>query len=254
MLPTSPSPTASTPVIPQPALGLWSALLILGLWGTSLVTFVFLIDWSERSLLWMGLAVLWQTFLYTGLFITAHDAMHGVVLPTNLRLNHCIGAIAVLLFALFDYQQLLTKHWQHHKAPASDRDPDYHAPDRDGFWQWYLHFMGNYSTWSSMLGFTAIFNGLTLGLQLPRFNLVVFWILPSILSSLQLFYFGTYLPHRRPPEGYRDRHRTRSYRFGYLLSFLACYHFNYHEEHHRYPHLRWWQLPAASLERDAARL
>ena len=201
----------------------------------------------------MGPAILWQTFLYTGLFITAHDAMHGVVLPTNLRLNHLIGAVAVMLFALFDYQKLLTKHWQHHRDPASDRDPDYHAPGRGGFWQWYLQFMWNYSTWGSMLGFTAIFNGLTLGLQFSRFDLIAFWILPSILSSLQLFYFGTYLPHRCPPEGYRDRHRTRSYRFRYFLSFLACYHFNYHEEHHRYPHLRWWQLPAASLERDAVR-
>ena len=211
------------------------------------MTFVFLLDWSRLSPGWIAPAVLWQMFLYTGLFITAHDAMHGVVVPQHPRWNHRIGAIAVKLFALFDYQQLLEKHWQHHQDPASVRDPDYHAPDQDGFWQWYFNFMWNYSTWGSMLGFTLIFNGLTLGLQFPRFNLIVFWILPSILSSLQLFYFGTYLPHRRPQGGYRDRLRTRSYRFRYFLSFLACYHFNYHEEHHRYPYLRWWQLPAASL-------
>jgi beta-carotene ketolase (CrtW type) len=78
---------------------------------------------------------------------------------------------------------------------------------------------------------------------LPR--LLLFWTLPLLLSSLQLFLFGTYLPHRRAPGRSSDRHRAVSLVWPELLSFLACYHFGYHWEHHCHPHLPWFRLPAA---------
>jgi beta-carotene/zeaxanthin 4-ketolase len=45
-------------------------------------------------------------------------------------------------------------------------------------------------------GIGAIFSILHWGLQAPLPNLFLFWILPIVLSSMQLFFFGTYLPHR----------------------------------------------------------
>lgn len=50
-----------------------------------------------------------------GLFITAHDAMHGVVCRSNPCLNKAIGRIAVACYAWFDYATLHEKHWQHHR-------------------------------------------------------------------------------------------------------------------------------------------
>jgi beta-carotene/zeaxanthin 4-ketolase len=44
------------------------------------------------------LLILAHTHLFTGLFITAHDAMHGTV-SSNKKLNEGIGWLASALFA-----------------------------------------------------------------------------------------------------------------------------------------------------------
>jgi beta-carotene ketolase (CrtW type) len=72
----------------------------------------------------------------------------------------------------------------------------------------------------------------------------LFCVLPLLLSSLQLFLVGTYLPHRGQGEGPEaDRHRSISLALPEGLSLLACYHFGYHREHHQAPQLAWHQLP-----------
>jgi beta-carotene/zeaxanthin 4-ketolase len=65
------------------------------------------------------------------------------------------------------------------------------------------------------------------------------------MSSFQLFLFGTFLPHREPINGYVNDCHSTSTSFSEFWSFISCYHFGYHEEHHDLPHLAWWQLPAA---------
>jgi beta-carotene ketolase (CrtW type) len=72
----------------------------------------------------------------------------------------------------------------------------------------------------------------------------IFWVLPLVLSSLQLFLFGTYLPHRGGDAGPSGRHAVRSLGYPHLLSLLACYHFGYHAEHHAHPAVPWFRLPA----------
>jgi beta-carotene ketolase (CrtW type) len=68
---------------------------------------------------------------------------------------------------------------------------------------------------------------------------------PALLSTLQLFVFGTWLPHRPHADApFADRHRARSQRWPTWLSLLTCYHFGYHWEHHAHPHVPWWRLPA----------
>ncbi len=60
---------------------------------------------------------------------------------------------------------------------------------------------------------------------------------------LQLFYFGTYLPHRGSPA---SRHSARSNDWPYWLSLISCFHFGAcHEEHQAFPNLAWWELPRA---------
>ena len=187
---------------------------------------------------------LFQTFLFTGLFITAHDAMHGAVCRHYRRLNAAIGVLAVQLYALFSYKKLWHKHWEHHRHVATPHDdPDFHDGEHTDFARWYFHFLKNYIGWKQVVGMAIAFNVLHHLLHIPLATLLLFWVLPSLLSTVQLFYFGTYLPHREPEGGYTNRHRSTSNAFGTLLSFLTCYHFGYHYEHHEFPAVPWWRLP-----------
>ncbi len=223
--------------------GLVIALIIVIAWVISLV-FLLTRNLHEFLTSLIPLAIIWQVFLYTGLFITAHDAMHGAVFTANRKINNAIGTFVVFIYALFSYQNLLTKHWDHHKYPASHKDPDFHDGIHKNFFQWYYRFIKNYLDWKQILGIAIIFNVLLHLFHIPIPNLLLFWVTPSILSTFQLFYFGTFLPHRETKEGYRDKYQARSIRFPVFLSFLTCYHFGgFHWEHHAYPNVAWWNLP-----------
>jgi len=222
--------------------GILIAVAIIGIWAISLM-FLLSLNISNLPILWMLPAILWQTFLYTGLFITAHDAMHGVVFPNHPKINHFVGRITVLLYAAFSYNKLLKKHWLHHHKPATELDPDFHNGKHKNFFSWYFHFMKGYWSWTQIIGLVVIFHVLHHILHIPEDNLTLFWVIPPILSSFQLFYFGTFLPHREPEEGYSNIHCAQSNSLPVFWSFITCYHFGYHQEHHEYPHVPWWHLP-----------
>ena len=223
------------------AAGLFIALIVAGTWGYTLF-FLLSLDIPEQP--WLILpGIFLQTFLYTGLFITAHDAIHGTVIRRHPAVNRVVGAFCLFVYALFPYERVRRKHFLHHRFPASDRDPDYHDGRHRGFLSWYMHFLGNYITWWQIAGMAAVFNILHHLLFVPAANLILFWVIPSLLSTVQLFYFGTYLPHREKGTPLADRYRARSSGYGLLRSFLTCYHFGYHWEHHRFPDTPWWRLP-----------
>lgn len=222
--------------------GIIIACLIMGIWLVSEVLLLS-VNINKISVWWLVTAILWQTFIYTGLFITAHDAMHGLVFPQNIKINNLIGKITVILYGLFSYNQLLKKHCLHHKYPATALDPDFHDGKHKSFFAWYFHFMKGYSNWQQIIAMAVVLTALTLLLHIPIINLALFWCIPSILSSLQLFYFGTFLTHREPTGGYTNSHRAESTYFSTFWSFITCYHFGYHQEHHEYPHVPWWKLP-----------
>ncbi len=226
--------------------GVLIAAAVLLAWCSALV---FALSADIAALGWTSVPLaLLVTFLYTGLFITAHDAMHGTVAPQHPRLNRAIGGLATLLYALFSFRVLLRKHHEHHARPASGEDPDYHDGTHRSLTRWYLHFFFTYVTWKQLLGMAVLYNALKYLAGVPDANLLLFWALPAIVSTFQLFYFGTYLPHRETPEPYREPHRARSNDYGVLLSFLTCYHFGYHEEHHIHPGIPWWRLPEMRRE------
>jgi beta-carotene/zeaxanthin 4-ketolase len=180
------------------------------------------------------LAVLLQMHLYTGLFITAHDAMHGVV-TTHKKLNHVTGWIAAILFSYNFYWKLFPKHHEHHRYVATDHDPDYHASEQ--FLPWYLSFIRQYVTIWQILLMAVTYN--ILKLFLPYENLILYWMVPALLSTLQLFYFGTYLPHKGESN---NKHHSSSQSKNHLWAFLSCYFFGYHFEHHDSPGTPWWRL------------
>ena len=212
-------------------LGVLVATLVVGSWITVIIL---LMQWPVHfgnPLLYVFILV--QMHLYTGLFITAHDAMHGTV-SSNRTLNNAVGHICTMLYAVFWYPKLYTKHHLHHNHVHSASDPDYH---KGSFLAWYTRFIRNYlSIWQVVI-MAVLFN--VLKLWIPQINLLLFWVLPSLLSTLQLFYFGTYLPHK----GNHDNiYHSGSQQRNHLAAFFSCYFFGYHYEHHHSPATPWWRL------------
>jgi beta-carotene ketolase (CrtW type) len=219
---------------PHKNTGLLIASCIIGLWAVTLSFLLFQYKVNFYSLL-TYIFVLIQTHLFTGLFITAHDSMHGVV-SANKTINKFIGHLCTALFVFNSYKRLFPKHHEHHRFVKSDHDPDYYEGN---FFTWYFHFMKQYVTiWQIVLA--AITYNLLI-LLAPESNVIVFWVIPSLLSTLQLFYFGTYQPHKGEHDS-GNIHRSHSQKKNHLLAFLTCYFFGYHYEHHHSPGTPWWKL------------
>jgi beta-carotene/zeaxanthin 4-ketolase len=228
-------------------------MTIVGIWIISLWS-CFQIQIETTHPIWLLCLVGWQTWIYTGLFITAHDAMHGSIYPSP-KLNRAIGQLCLWLYAGFDYSLLASKHHLHHQYPASERDPDFHNGNAPNFSSWYKHFVCEHLSWGQVLNLVLMFGVYAIVCQYDRAtpllwrlpNLLLFWVIPSLLSSLQLFYFGTFLPHREPPEGYQNLHRAQTIARSSWWSLISCYHFGYHQEHHESPQIPWWQLDRQKL-------
>lgn len=224
--------------------GVAIALLIITIW---VISFGFLLNsvYVEQTYsYWVVVAILWQTFLCTGLFITAHDAMHGSILPKHHQINYFIGSLALLLYGFFSYDQLLKKHSQHHDSPASESDPDFHNGKHKNAIAWYICFMQRYWSWRRLTALLLTYLSMHILWNIAYANLILFSAVPAILSSIQVFYFGTFLPHQEPIDGYKNLSRAQSIYRPFLWSFLTCYHFGYHQEHHTYPSIPWWKLPS----------
>lgn len=233
----------------QAAIGLGLGALLFSLWLALHIYGVFLLRWNLSGFLLAPAVIAIQTWLYVGLFIVAHDAIHGTLAPGRPRLNRAIGQVLVGLYAGFRFHRLAAGHFQHHRAPGSESDPDFHAGSPRRFGPWFVKFFRTYFGWPEFaLLFTwFVLYAWVLGASLP--NLILFWGLPSILSAFQLFVFGTWLPHRHGGEPFVDEHHARSSHLGWWASLITCFHFGYHHEHHTQPHLPWWRLPEA-VRRD----
>lgn len=228
----------------QTALGLALAALVLGGWVATHVYGVFLLRLEGLAWMLAPFLVAGQCWLNVGLFIVAHDAMHGSLAPFRPRLNRAIGRLCLALYAGFSFDRLITSHFDHHKYSGTERDPDFHAGGPRHFWPWYLAFVRRYFGWGNFAVLTVLLALYLFVFRVSPANALLFWAVPAILSSLQLFYFGTYLPHRHEDAPFGDRHNARSSDFPPVLSLLTCYHFGYHHEHHEAPHVPWWRLPA----------
>jgi len=218
-------------------MGLLIALSVISLWVAHLVYLLAFVQVSFTSP-WMLVHIAVQTYLYTGLFITAHDAMHGQVSP-NPKVNNAVGHLSTRLFAALSYSRLCAKHRLHHQFPGEAGDPDYCMYSQN-FWRWWFSFLKNYvSIWQFVI-LAIVFN--VLQIWIHQLNLILFWILPSVLATFQLFYFGTYRPHRLPHTKSMMPHRSRTQRGPHLWAMLSCYFFGYHFEHHESPRTPWWRL------------
>lgn len=197
-------------------------------------------------------AVVLRTLAQTGLFIVGHDAMHGVLLPERPRWNARLGAACLGLYAGLGYGRCHRNHLRHHRQEATPGDPDFHPDPSAGPLRWYRRFMGGYLGLGQMarllLGWlllaVLLHGGAGLGWIQAGHNVLLFCTLPLLLSSLQLFAVGTYLPHRRQRFG---SGAATSLDLPVWASLVACYHFGYHKEHHEAPTLPWFALPRQRL-------
>lgn len=242
--------------------GMFLAAVILASWIASLLLLL-VVDPSTIPIVGIIFAVFVRTFLHTGLFVIGHDAMHDSLLPNNRRINQWMGAIAVGLYASISYPKCCINHQKHHRHPGQIQDPDFHDGIHTHPLCWYLKFLQEYVTVSSLLrcvtGWGLLLWMLSQVFQIFWVSIVLFVVLPFVLSSVQLFVFGTYLPHRgdqrhqmpdSPLQGDRSPHLQS--RWGlWLWSFFTCYHFGYyHQAHHQFPNIPWYQLPAAQARAD----
>jgi beta-carotene ketolase (CrtW type) len=184
------------------------------------------------------LHILLQGYLYTGLFITAHDAMHGTV-SDNKFINKSIGWLSTLLFAGLSYSKLIKNHFKHHKNPGEESDPDFYTKSQN-FFIWWGTFLWRYTTIIQIIIMAVAFN--ILKIWFDEFSIIMFWVVPAFLGTFQLFFFGTYLPHKYPHTENMLPHRARTQKRNHLWAMLSCYFFGYHYEHHESPRTPWWKL------------
>jgi beta-carotene/zeaxanthin 4-ketolase len=235
----------------QAPAGLALAGAIVSAWLALHVYGVFFFDFAARPP-WLAAAIaLALCWLYVGLFIVAHDCMHGSLVPGRPSANRWIGRLCVGLYAGFSYDALLAKHMLHHRNSGTAEDPDFAGPPPEGFAAWYGQFISEYTTVRQLAAMAAQSALYFLVFKADGLNAAVFWIAPALASSVQLFTFGTYLPHRPDARGFADRHNARSNAYPAWLSLLTCFHFGYHHEHHLRPGEPWWRLPAVRRQRRA---
>ncbi len=230
----------------QGVIGLTLAALVAGGWlGIhAYAMFVFELSWSNWPFVVLMAVV--QCWLSVGVFIVCHDAMHGTLAPGRGRLTAVIAAVLLFLYAGFGWRKLRDAHLAHHKMAGHAGDPDFDEHHPGQFLPWYGTFFKRYFGWQSLLFVHAVVGVYWLVLGIPMVQIVLLYGAPALLSSLQLFYFGTYRPHHHiAGSDFADHHNARSNNFGSLLSLLTCFHFGYHLEHHRRPDVPWWALPAA---------
>jgi beta-carotene ketolase (CrtW type) len=235
------------------AKGVISATIVLVGWLISLISLLRL-DLFSQSTWCLAAAVLVRTAFQTALFITAHDAMHGVLAPSAPAINHRIGAWFLLLYAGLPYRSCLRKHHNHHHFSGGRLDPDFCTDASIGVWGWYRSFMAGYLSQGQMIRLLGLWLGIAVLATADHAtgwcNVLVVCVAPLLLSSWQLFVFGTYLPHRIQQQA-GDRQAPTSMDLPVWLSLLTCFHFGYHREHHERPQLAWFELPAEHRRRSA---
>lgn len=238
----------------QSIIGTTLAVAIIAAWLTLHIMAIFFFPWPLTGWhLWAAPAiVLALCWLYVALFIVSHDCMHGTVAPSWPWINPWIGRLCLLLYAGFSFSKMRTAHQLHHQHAGSRDDPDFDHHEPHSFWPWYLKFFAEYyGAQEFFLMFVA--TGCYMATGAPYQNLLLFWGLPSLISSLQLFIFGTYLPHAPGKQAFADRHRARSNDYPWIVSLLTCLHFGYHHEHHSTPGVPWWRLPKLREARASKR-
>ena len=170
--------------------------------------------------------LIWQ---YVGLFIISHDLHHAE--NPNLY-QQILGRLSLLFYGGFLLEDFSSNHQKHHQYPGVvGKDPDF---DDGHPIVWYFKFMKRYLNVNQLIILVTMGFSLNMIITDPN-NLYLFWMFPSLLASIQLFYYGTYLVHKE--EGVIVNSKLPK-----NLITLTSYNFGNHKEHHDNPKTPWFDL------------
>src|SRR6056297_3215594 len=124
-------------------MGIFLGITIITVWLGHLVYTLINVEPDPASP-YTYLHILIQGYLFTGLFITGHDAIHRSISKRR-WVNDLFGWLASALFAGLSYKKLTKNHWLHHRFPGMKEDPDFSVKSQN-FWRWWLTFMYRYIT------------------------------------------------------------------------------------------------------------
>ncbi|GAC1547546.1 MAG: hypothetical protein NVS2B9_14600 [Myxococcales bacterium] len=219
----------------------WTALLNLSLGALFLASIPLGFLAVDRTPLAAAPLFPWLTVSFTGLFILAHESIHGLLVPGRPRLGAALGRVFAFAYAFMDYGRLRAAHRAHHAAPGTALDPDAHASGR--FFPHLAAFLWRYLTVPQLA--LLVLAGDRLGSHGHTRAMLLAYVGPIACSTLIVFSLGIYLVHhpRLVELGLADaRHRAVAVDPGPVLSLFAILFFNYHWLHHEHPHLTWVSL------------
>ena len=110
-IPSPPANSLAGFLMGIPNIGIVFALAVMGSWICVLLYCLFKHELSIETTPFLLLLV---AHLDTGLFITAHDSIHGTVSKDFPLINRWLGKFCLLVFAGFDYDLIRDEHWRHH--------------------------------------------------------------------------------------------------------------------------------------------
>ena len=202
---------------------------ILSLWAAHnsyLLTNYNIYDKSIQESIFHLMTLIWQ---YVGLFIISHDLHHAENPNTY---DNILGRLSLLLYGGFILEDFSKNHENHHKYPGiQSKDPDF---DINNPIIWYLKFMSRYINLNQIATEMVVFLILKSN-DINYENILLFWFIPCIYASIQLFTYGTFLVHRK------NKIIVNSNLPKFLNTF-TCYNFGYHKEHHSNPKIPWYEL------------
>ena len=190
-----------------------------------------------------------QCWLNVGLFIVAHDCMHGSLAPFRPALNRWIGRLCLALYAGFSYDRSDPQAFR--PPPLSRARPTTRTSTTT------IRTTSGAGTQPSFAATSA--GSRSLSVARGRRDLRGGCSAPALPTCC------CYGPCRRSCRrcscsisapicrtamrrtSFADRHNSRSNDFSLALSLLTCFHFGYHHEHHLSPHVPWWDLPKARI-------
>ena len=202
---------------------------VFGLWGFHENYLINNYEIYNHSIIQSTFHILTLTWQYVGLFIISHD-LHHAEKPDWYQ--QILGRLSLFCYGGFLLENFSDKHYLHHKYPGiKGKDPDF---DDGNPIIWYLKFMTRYINIYQIIIQIGVYN-LSKYCQISDDNLIFFWLIPSVLASIQLFFYGTFLVHEK--DGIIKNSKLPSW-----LIALTSYNFGHHQNHHKFPKLPWFEL------------
>ncbi len=172
------------------------------------------------------MTLIWQ---YVGLFIISHDLHHN---KNPSFYQNFLGRLCLFCYGGFRLEDFSKNHNLHHKFPGLiNKDPDF---DNSYPIIWYSKFIYRYISINQLVNEIIIFQ-LLYFTKVNFENMLLFWFIPCIYASIQLYYYGTYLVHK-------ENGMIINSNLPKFAKLLTCYNFGNHKEHHKYPNKSWLEL------------